>query len=210
MAKKLSASSQRQVEHVGDGLAPEGHLEGVAVVAGAVADLARHVDVGQEVHLDLDRPVAGAGLAAPAPDVEGEPARLVAADLGLGGLAEEPADVVEDPGVGGRVRPRRAADRRLVDVDHLVDVLACRRRSVAPRDGLGPVELVGERPQQDVVDEGRLPRAGHPGHRDEAAERERDVDVAQVVLARAPDHDRLAGRRAGGASGTGIERRPDR
>ena len=42
----------RQVEHVGDGLAPEGDLEGVPVVAGAVAHLAGHVDVGQEVHLD--------------------------------------------------------------------------------------------------------------------------------------------------------------
>ena len=60
----------RHVEHVGDGLALEVHLERLAVVAGAVADLARDVDVGQEVHLDLDRAVAGAGLAAAALDVE--------------------------------------------------------------------------------------------------------------------------------------------
>ena len=59
------------------------HLERVPVVAGALADLARHVDVGEEVHLDLDRAVARAGLAAAARDVEREATRLVAAQLRL-------------------------------------------------------------------------------------------------------------------------------
>jgi hypothetical protein len=39
------------------------------------ADVAGHVDVGQEVHLDLEHAVALAGLAAPAGDVEAEAAR---------------------------------------------------------------------------------------------------------------------------------------
>ena len=55
-----------QVEHLGDVLALERDVQRVPVVAGALAHLARHVDVRQEVHLDLDRPVAGAGLAAAA------------------------------------------------------------------------------------------------------------------------------------------------
>src|ERR1051325_11850665 len=45
----------RHVEHVGDRLALEGDLERLAVVALALADVAGDVDVGQEVHLDLDR-----------------------------------------------------------------------------------------------------------------------------------------------------------
>ena len=111
----------RHVEDLGDGLALVVHLERLAVVARAVADLARNVDVGQEVHLDLDRAVAGARLAAAALDVEREPALLIAAHLRLGGLREQLADVVEDAGVGGRVGPRGTPDRRLVDVDDLVD-----------------------------------------------------------------------------------------
>ena len=111
------------LEDVGDVLALEGDVEGVAVVAGALAHLARHVDVGQEVHLDLDRAVAGARLAPAAGHVEAEPAGQVAADLRLLGLGEQLADVVEHAGVGGRVRPRRAPDRRLVDVDDLVEQL---------------------------------------------------------------------------------------
>ena len=58
LAKNSSASSQEQVEHLGDVLALELDVEGVAVVAGALAHLAGHVHVGQEVHLDLDRAVA--------------------------------------------------------------------------------------------------------------------------------------------------------
>ena len=62
----------RHLEHVGDGQAAEADLERLAVVALALAHLARHVDVGQEVHLDLHEAVALARLAAAALHVERE------------------------------------------------------------------------------------------------------------------------------------------
>ena len=68
------------------------HLERLAVVAASLADLARDVHVGQEVHLDLDGAVALAGLAAPALDVEREAAWLVAAHACVGRLRVELAD----------------------------------------------------------------------------------------------------------------------
>ena len=46
------------LEHVGDGLALVLHFERLLIVALALAGLARHVDVGQEMHLDLDDAVA--------------------------------------------------------------------------------------------------------------------------------------------------------
>src|SRR4029453_1972496 len=110
-------------EHVGDRPVLVPNLERLPVIPMALADLARDVDVGQEVHLDLDLAVARAVLAAAAPYVEREPAGLVAADASLRHLAEQLADVVEHPRVRRRVRARRASDRRLVDVDHLVDLL---------------------------------------------------------------------------------------
>ncbi len=113
----------RHVQHLGDVLALEAHLQRLAVVARALARLARDVHVGQEVHLDLDLPVALARLAPAAADVEREPARLVAAHLRLRRQRVELADRREEVGVGRRVRPRRAPDRRLVDVDHLVEAL---------------------------------------------------------------------------------------
>src|SRR5674476_369095 len=113
----------RHVEHVGDRLVAEQHLQRLAVVALALADVAGDVDVGQEVHLNLDHAVALAGLAAAALDVEREAAGLVAARFRLRKCGEPFADRRERAGVGRRIRARRAADRRLVDVDDLVDVL---------------------------------------------------------------------------------------
>ena len=121
--EELDGLLDRHVEHVGDRLALEADLERLAVVALAVALLARDVDVRQEVHLDLDLAVAAADLAAPALDVEREAAGLVAARPRLLRLGEQVADDVEQPGVRRRVRPRRAADRRLVDLDDLVELV---------------------------------------------------------------------------------------
>ena len=56
--EELDRVLDRHLEHVGDVLALEPDLERLAVVALAVALLAGDVDVGQEVHLDLDLAVA--------------------------------------------------------------------------------------------------------------------------------------------------------
>ncbi len=172
----------RHVQDLGDGLALVVDLQGLPVVPGAVADLARDVHVREEVHLDLDGAVARAVLAAAALDVEGEAAGLVAADLRLGGLGEQPADVVEDTGVRRRVRARGAADGRLVDVHDLVDEVVAVHARVPPRDVPGAVELAGQVRVQDVVDQRRLAGAGHARDGREHSQRERDVDVLEVVL----------------------------
>src|SRR3984957_17618295 len=182
----------RHVQHVGDGLALVVHGQGCGVVPGAVADLARDVHVRQELHLDLDGAVAGAGFAAAAFDVEGEPAGLVAADLGLGGGREQLPDVVEHAGVGGRVGPGGPPDRALVHVHHLVQLAHPGDPDVPARHGPGAVQLPGQRVVEDVVDQRRLPRPRPPGHRDQAAQRERHIHILQVVLVCPLDHH-LAG-----------------
>ncbi len=157
-----------------------------------MALLAGDVDVGQEVHLDLDLAVAAADLAAAAFDVEAEAARLVAARPRLLGLGEELADVVEDAGVGGRVGARRAADRRLVDVDDLVDLAEPVDAVVRARAQLRLMQAVGDRVVQGLVDQGRLARAGDAGDAAEDAERDRHVDLLEVVFAGAADEQRAA------------------
>ena len=173
--EELGALVDRHVEHVGDGLALEGDLERLAVVALALADVALHVDVGQEVHLDLDDAVALAGLAAPALDVEREAARPVAARLRLGQAGEPVADRREGAGIGRRVGARRAADRRLVDVDDLVEMLdaldAVMRAGMLAR----AVQPRGQRLVERLDDQRGLAAAGHAGDAGEGAER--DVDA---------------------------------
>src|SRR5207248_6322108 len=101
--------AHREVEHVGDRFSFITHLERLTVVAPALADLARDIDVREEVHLDLHETVTLARLA-PAPlDVEGKAARSVAADLGLRQVGEQLADRREQPRVLRLIGRLRAA-----------------------------------------------------------------------------------------------------
>src|SRR4029079_10761465 len=94
----------------------------------------------EEVHLDLDEAVALARLAAAALDVEGEAAGLVAARLALRQAGEPVADHGEGAGVGRGVGARGAADRRLVDVDDLVELLEPGDLAVRPGGDAGSVQ----------------------------------------------------------------------
>ena len=109
--EELGRLMDGHVQDVGDRLVLVTDLQGLPVVAGAVADLAGDVDVGQEVHLDLERAVALAGLAAPTLDVEGEAPGPISPNLRLGHGREDLADVVPHTGVGGGIGPGRAPDR---------------------------------------------------------------------------------------------------
>src|SRR5690606_11788556 len=89
-------------------------------------------------------------------------------------LGESGTDRVEDPGVRRRAGPPVAFDGCLVDDDDLV-----RGREVA-------------------VDERRLARPGDAGDDRDDAERDVDIDVAEVVLAGAADGQRAPVRAHGG------------
>src|SRR5262249_18700715 len=158
-------------------------VERLAVVALALADVAGDVDVGQEVHLDLDDAVALARLAAPALDVEREAAGLVAARLGLGQAGEPFADRGERARIGGRVGARRAADGRLVDVDDLVDVLQALDRVVRGRRFRRAVQPPRDRAIERVDQQRRLAATRYAGDAGEQAERDLGRDLLQVIAA---------------------------
>ena len=109
-------------EHFGDRFALEANLQRFAIEAVPLAHRAGDPHVGQKIHFELVRAVALAGLAAAPRDVEAEAAGLVAAGLRFGKLRVELANLVEQLDVRGRVRARRAADRRLIDGDQLVEL----------------------------------------------------------------------------------------
>src|SRR6202171_2402940 len=190
--EQLQGLVDGHVEDLGDVVALEAHLQRLAVVALALAHLAGDIYVGQEVHLDLDHPVTLAGLAAAALDVEGEAPWAIAALAGLGQGREQLPDVGEDAGVGRGVGPRGAADRRLVDVDDLVEVLQPGDGAVLAGTFLGPVEVLRQGAVEDVVDKRRFARAADAGDADQLAEGEIDGEVEQVVLGGPPHHQLLA------------------
>src|SRR6516165_7730206 len=177
------------VEHVGDRLALEQDFQRLAVVALSLADVAGHVDVWQEVHLDLDDAVALAGLATAALDVEGETARLVTARLRLGEPCEPLADRRERAGIGSGVGTRRAPNRRLVDIDDLVDMLqpldAVMRRGAFA----GAIELAGDRAIKRVDQKRRLAAAGDASDAGEQAEWNFRRDALEIIAAGVDDLD---------------------
>ena len=131
------------VEHVADAVALEPDVEGLAAEPFALADRARHPDVGEEVHLQTVRAVAVAGLAPAARTATLKLNRpgSVSAGFRLGKLREQVADLVEQLDVRRRVGTRRAADRRLIDVDHLIEVLGPVDSIVRARLGDCPVQV---------------------------------------------------------------------
>src|SRR5690606_2307760 len=123
--------------------------------------------------------------------VEAEAAGLVAAGLRFGHGGEEFANKREHAGVGGRVRPRRAPDGALVDIDDFVEVFEAFDRVVRTRAVASAMQHVGGFFDEDLGDERGLAGARHAGHGDELAEGDLDVDVLEVVLAGAADDELL-------------------
>ena len=117
---------------------------------------------------------------------------LVAARLRLGQAGEPFADRREGAGIGRGVGARRAADRRLVDVDDLVEMLhaldALMRGRVLDR----AVELARHRLVERVDDQRRLAAAGDAGDAGEEPERDLDRDILEVVALGADDLERAA------------------
>ncbi len=157
-----------------------------------MADLARDIDVREEVHLDLHEAVARARLTPATLRVEREAAWAVAARARVRRGREQVADVVEEVRIRCRVGRRHAPDRTLVDGDDLIEVLQ-------PLDG---AELAGAHARvietgrqllvDDLIDEAGLAGAGHAGHARECAERDLHVDIFEVVFRRAEDAQEIS------------------
>ena len=190
--EELGGVLDGHVEDFGDAQPLELHLQRLAVVAGAVADVAGDIDVGEEVHLDLEHAVALARLAAAALDVEAEAAGLVAARQAFGQAGEPVADLGEGAGVGCGVRARGAADRRLIDVDDLVELVEALDPLVPAGEDARAVEVARGGGVERVDGEARLARPADAGDAGEGAERERRGDALQVVGGGVVDGDLAA------------------
>src|SRR5262249_38336620 len=148
--------------------------------------------VGHERELRRDRPFAGALLAAAALDVEAEGRGGEAAPPGLVGPGEQRADRVIEADVRRRVGARGPADRGLIDVDHVADVLAAGEFVVLAGEDTAVVEERIEAFLDDRVDERAFPRPRGTGHANELLQWDLDADVLEVVVAGPMDDDRFA------------------
>ena len=142
-SEELETLLDRHVEDLGDGLALVVNFKRLAVVASPTADLARHVDIRQEVHLNLDCSVARTRFAAPALNVEREPTGHIAPDFRLFGGSEQLPDVIEHARVRGRVRSGRSADWTLINVHHFVHEISASDFAMTPGNCPRQMEVSG-------------------------------------------------------------------
>src|SRR5687768_4245977 len=191
--EEVEAVGDREIEHVGDAPALVAHLERLAVVAPTLADFARHVDVGQEMHLDLHEAIPLTRLAAAALDVEREPPGTISAHLRFGKLGEQLPDRCEESRVRRGIRPGRPADGALIYVDHLVELIEPFDAPVRAGYDPGAVEVSRESLIQNVGHERRFARARHAGDGGERSQRKRHVEILQIVRSRADQTDGALG-----------------
>src|SRR6185312_3849059 len=99
------------------------------------------------------------------------------------------ADWREGAGIGRGVTARRAADRRLIDVDDLVEML----QALDLVEGRGRVMRVVQFARDGLVEgvdqERRFPAAGNAGDAGEQPERNFRGDVLEVITARVDDFE---------------------
>src|SRR5438128_4098676 len=90
-----------------------------------------------------------------------------------------------------RCRARRAREGRLIDHHYFIDAMCADHGFTRARFLIGWLTFRAQKiPIEHVVNEGGLSRAGNAGDACEDAEWKIDVDVLEVVLARAANPDR--------------------
>ena len=114
-----------------------------------------------------------------------------AARLRVLGRREQLANRIERLEIGHRIRPRRPADRRLIDQHHVAHELVAFEPLVRA-DLAIPIALGAlQRRVEHVVHERRLARSADAGDAGQRVERDLDVDALEVVLGGAEQPDAL-------------------
>lgn len=121
LGEEIEGFGDGQVEDVGDIFSFPADFEGFLVIAAAVAQFTRDVDVGEEGHFDFPDAVALTGFAAAALDIEAEAAWGVAAQLSGWEGSEEGTDGGKGVGIGCGVGAWGSADGGLIDDDGVID-----------------------------------------------------------------------------------------
>src|SRR5579884_495292 len=158
------------------------NLQCFAIVALAFTHFTGYIHIRQEVHLDFDDTLTLTGFTTSSLYIEGEAPRCVTANACLWDLCKEFPDAGEGVGVGSRVRARCASDRRLIDVDNLVQICQTLDIFVCSRLVVGAEEGMGEFPIENISNQCTFARARHPCHSNKLAEGYLNGNVFEIVL----------------------------
>ncbi len=184
----------RHVQHVRDaarrpGAAHHLHLQRLRAIPASVAVGTAQVHVREKLHLDVLEAIAGAGWTTAGAGIEAERADRVAT-LDRDGFGREAlSDRVEGAHVARGIRAGGAPDRALVDHHDLGDVLRAEQGPVRARRLGWLAPGTQQRRIQHVPNQRGLAGPGHTRDTHEATERDRHVEILQVVLGGALHHE---------------------
>ena len=129
------------------------------------------------MHLNLDDAVTAAGLTPTALHIKAETSFVIALRLGIRRRRKQVADHIKHARVSCRVRTRSTADRGLVNVDDLIQLLQSLDLLKFARNSTRTVQLSCQFLIKDFVDQGTFSRAGDTGHAGHNAKWEGNIDI---------------------------------
>ena len=127
-------------------------LQRFPVIALAAANLTRHIDIRQEMHLDLDDSIAGARLTASAFFIEAETAFIVPLAFASVEAANRSRSQIKYTRICCRIGTRCPSDRRLIDRDDLVKLLDALNGLMFSRNRVCAVQLLCQRFIKNLID----------------------------------------------------------
>src|SRR5580704_16033236 len=177
-----------------NGSTPQLDIEHMRLVSFSVTFAAADVLIAEELHLNLFITKPGAPFTTTGAGVEGEGSRSQSGGLRFREAREKLPDTIECSHVNGRCRSWRSCQRRLVDEDHLVDIMCAKNPIANPGrllagDTLHPDQILIEH----ILDERAFPGSGNAGDATEGMEGKSDVDILEVVLS-SPENFEIAPR----------------
>ncbi len=185
--EKLRGFLDRHFEHVGYVFALVLDFERFPVVSFAPAHLARHVNVGKEMHCYLYYSVALTVFASSARDVERKPSALVSPFLRVGSSREKVAYHCEHARIGRGIAPRRSAYGLLVDGDNFIEVFKPFEAFGIARKLARSVEIVCKIRINYFVDKAGFSASRYPRNRSQKPDGNLYGHVFKVVLLTAVD-----------------------
>ncbi len=114
------------------------------IIPPAPALFAFHIHIGQKLHFNPHEAFALTRFASAAFDIEAESSGRISADARFGQFRVQITDGRKGAGVSGRIRARRAADGRLVNINHFVQILQSQNSFMFSRPVFGLIKMLGK------------------------------------------------------------------
>ena len=134
------------------------------------------------MHFDLQCAVALTAFTSAALDIEGESALLISSRLSLRCVCKDRSYIGEHSRICRRIGARRSAYRRLVDIDHFIDIFDTAYFVVLAGHECQSAESACHTVIQNRIDERRFSRTAHTGYAYEFSERKIHGYILQVVF----------------------------